>query len=130
MREIKFRAWEKRYGEYVEILTLYHQDGVFAATCCNDGKTTTPYFYPEDIDIEQFTGLRDKDGKEIYDGDIVDGIIISGDKYKASEVAFDGGAFSLKVDPNYWPCLYEAWPEHLKIIGNIHENPDLLKTDY
>jgi len=79
---------------------------------------------------QQFTGLHDKNGEEIWEGDIIDGIFVEGDEFGKSEVIFQDGAFSLKLkygQREYIPCLYEANDNHIKVIGNIYENGDLLK---
>ena len=75
----------------------------------------------------QFTGLHDKNGKEIYEGDICDLVFVGGDEYGSSKVIFDAGAFTLVCSPQYEPCLYEADDRYIEVIGNIHENPELLK---
>ena len=67
------------------------------------------------------------DGVEIYEGDILDDVWVHGRQYKQSEVFFDAGCFSLRVLRHYWPCLWEISKKSLKVIGNIYENPELIK---
>ena len=118
-RNIKFRGKflddtsEWLYGNYV-----YIEDDVFQHKIADkSGKLL-------DIDINtlgQFTGLHDKNGKEIYDGDIV--------KYKnmLGKIIFLQGAFQLSdfYEEEEWILGYIN--EELEVIGNIYDNPELLE---
>ena len=119
-RIIKFRAWDKKRKEFFEILHIcQNESGIFAVLGSHDGKSDTPYFI-DDIILMQFTGLKDKNGKEIYFDDLVK--------------APSGGIFqviwheeemriALKQDNviyNFNVPLYE-------VIGNIWENKNLLE---
>ena len=91
-----------------------------------DGQVNwSPEFIPH-TDKDQFTGLQDKNGKEIYEGDIVKTLPGKEDLH---EVEFWKGGFILNtkaegVDHRYYFGHYKK--EELEIIGNIYENPDLL----
>lgn len=72
--------------------------------------------------VGQFTGLRDKNGKEIYEGDVVDfDNYLQGRSY----VVFNSGCFRVKA-PNYTTTLTYHVSLHTHIIGNIHDNPELM----
>ncbi len=98
-RQIKFRAWALDGNRYIN----WHEIGFLSVTrLVNDA----------DFILEQYTGINDKNGKEIYEGDILD---ISKD---GEPVVFINGCF----EP---ACYFKS--EAMQVIGNIHENPDLLK---
>lgn len=137
MREIKFRVWGtsnehpagKMYypGDLPIVINLFGNpihapNGNLIEKCC--------YMRVgwNDVDLMEWTGLKDKNGKEIYEGDIVE-CVWDGFQEK-SEVFFDFGCFSIKAynnDPGYQPCIGLIPEEDIKVVGNIHETPELLK---
>jgi hypothetical protein len=114
MREIKFRAWDKACGGMVVApWKLYLNGGVSI-----DGTWATA-----DVVLMQYTGLTDRNGKEIYEGDIVkneSGLPISEVRYSV-----DLARFMLFRGFNGWSL---SGVESVQVIGNIYENPDLLET--
>lgn len=124
MRAIKFRFWNTRTGKFEEESDLFfvRGDGVI---CSNDS-------VENNLEAEQYTGLKDKNDKEIYEGDIVRcwielSPILGGGKYcKVSKVEW------LESDNPEWPYdkvigfMFEESCDGYEVIGNIHENPELL----
>ena len=125
MREIKFRVWDniaKKYidGRYVSIsgLGLLHVAKRIIKNCFRPLHTRkNPWFI-----VEQYTGLKDKNGTEIYEGDIL--IDDTGEPIEYWVVKFSGGGFVGECAGVAEP-LFEL--TNLEIAGNIHENPELLE---
>lgn len=130
----RFRVWHTELGRYLKDNEFYiNPDGsVYSAFESYDNKNIrTNYienFSRDDFDegyiiVEQYTGLKDKNGKEIYEGDIVeyDWYIRNDKSYKVKErVVFDDMRARLGND-RIRNC------SNVEVIGNIHENPDLLE---
>jgi uncharacterized phage protein (TIGR01671 family) len=110
----KFRAWHKDAKE------MFHSSParIFA---WKDEEN-------QPMEIMQYTGLKDKNGKEIYEGDILKGY---GKEITRYVVAFTNGSFDLYHNFGRWGLLHRMYELDMRdmppeIIGNIHENPDLL----
>lgn len=140
MREIKFRAWDSELNFYVDQLRYFIElDGsVWFNLGTNDGGDSL-LDQSEKLIIEQFTGLHDKNGKEIYEGDIVAYFALHCDKYISdpSEKTIGTVIFykdrcqflPQEIEKNIRGGNYITPWDFLKeivIIGNIHENPELL----
>lgn len=111
-RPIKFRVWNKNTNKY-EYTELYYYFVI--------DQRIKAYEY------EQYTGLKDKNGKEIYEGDIVydaftgDEVFIVGwDKDKASFMLTDTADYPMAYFDEY------ELNKDLEVIGNVHENPELI----
>lgn len=117
IRELKFRSWDGRYFSYLDLRT--------------DDDMEFRHFYSNiDIDspIEQYTGLKDENGKEIYEGDIVRHgktiLEIKFDEIKDSDFTYYYLGWIMECD-TYTDSLCE-YNNAVEVIGNIHENPGLL----
>lgn len=135
MREIKFRAWaypnesmyedvrvggfeqtvpswfDKEQGEWVDLWASNKADGV----------------------VMQYTGLKDKNGKEIYEGDILKitrrdvspAPISSDETFYTATIGYAGSQFQADDNQTHGTWHWGGWHQH-EIIGNIYENPELL----
>ncbi len=123
MRKIKFRAWDlahKLMYTMEELLDENHVNPDVLRDCLEqpgDG-------YDEDTVLMQFTGLHDKDGVEIYEGDVVK------TDNKHLQVIYQFASFSLgngEFLEEFGYGLKDHAPSAIKVIGNIYEHPELIK---
>lgn len=138
-REIKFRAWSNEHNRYCDFVTL-DELGRWIGWI----KSSGVYLTTVDIILEQYTGLKDKNGKEIYEGDIVkakiDGFWQTGahtvSEGKATwnlEVVYNDVRYmdvfhilGSKSQPNRIYYLFDEPISDIEVIGNVHENQELL----
>ena len=116
MRELKFRAWLKNYNCYADVLG-FEQGKLFVQFQSGERARHRLYVPIEDCILEQYTGLKDKNGKEIYVGDIVS----VRNKNRKNEddigvVEFGKAAFRCPF------LLGKYHSGQVEVIGNIHES--------
>ena len=132
MREIKFRAWDRELKELRRVTLMEFPEW----SVCTQGPDYKYYeigdrnsFKNEQTDrciLMQYTGLKDKNGKEIYEGDIVSIETWYGD----AKVFWDEGSWW--ASPDYPRCnrrLLARTDEQKEIVGNIYENPELIASE-
>ena len=124
----KFRAWDKETKEMFKDTFAITESGQVVIVE-QDFVTDTPdYVFAGHLAIMQSTGLEDKNGKEIFEGDIVKmSKDVSVDTTYYEVVRRRGGAYSLESKQH--GC--DLWIRHTdcEIIGNIYENPELLEVE-
>ena len=122
----KFRAWHKTWEEMGEVKRIRFDDEGDVCTVLFKGKTLGTNTPVDEIKLMQSTGLKDKNGKEIFEGDIVK---MSKDVYSEPTyyevVRHRGGAYRLESKQH--GC--ELWLRHTncEVVGNIYENRELLE---
>ena len=104
MREIKFRMWDSLRNVYEDFFNTY--------TFWEKRTLNTIQDY---LILEQYTGLKDKNGKEIYEGDIAEDS--TGRVTVTATVIYIGSSFCFGFYNDY----LDEWAERIEIIGNIHE---------
>ncbi|MFP7220171.1 YopX family protein [Bacillus subtilis] len=127
MRQIKFRAWHKKWDRLINDIFLGDSEVKFPIGNTSDILNINEEY--SNLIFQQYTGLKDKNGREIYEGDIV----IDGHKNSA-EVVFDDGCFCVigyLGDLRTHPLRDSLFcGERFEAIGNIYENPELLEASH
>ena len=123
MREIKFRAWYKPYKQMCQVESLrFDGNGVYTVVLIEESFYDRRLVEADEIVIEQFTGLEDKNGTEIYEGDIL--IDDTGEPIEYWVVKFSESGFVGECAGVAEPLFELA---NLEVVGNIHENPELVE---
>jgi uncharacterized phage protein (TIGR01671 family) len=120
MREIKFRAWDKRTGKWLNNFRIYMHGNIELYA----GHRADPEWQPyakKHYELMQYTGLKDKNGKEIYEGDIIQSTWRPSDKFLIEWNEHEG-EWCFCSDTNEVGGKYKG----SVVIGNHYENPELL----
>ena len=121
-----FRAWDKLNNEMYVVEQINFDCGEFESI----GYGITFFRGADKIELMQSTGLKDKNGKKIFEGDIVDykgrkAVIKWHSSYASFIYRF---VDELKERVSEWHPLFLAY-YHFEVIGNIYENPELLEVE-
>jgi uncharacterized phage protein (TIGR01671 family) len=126
MREIKFRAWvrnQKTMLPVIGIRDIGNGSGIIELRMLDVTYVSTIYLGEYEVELMQFIGLKDNNGKEIYEGDIVR----ESDPYEeisvVGPVKYSYGSFYIENDfeHNSWEGTTD-----IEVVGNIYENPELM----
>jgi len=149
MREIKFRAWDKDRKEWVEDDDFYVHSLTDKIHWADNPSGNYARLFPfeNNIELMQYTGLKDKSGVEIYEGDVLirKGLDYKGEEFQRWEKSGYEGDEPTHIEIKRDYCTLESFrywlenesfgyegeeledPTEWEIIGNIYENPELLK---
>jgi uncharacterized phage protein (TIGR01671 family) len=126
MRDIKFRAWDNEENRFIDlngfsigfnsmpypgIVYGVTEQGVLREKCSDE------------LTIEQYTGLKDKNGQEIFEGDIIEH---SDAAWRAEVKWCESGKWILNYTAMGREVLLSDRTDYIIVIGNIHSNPELL----
>ena len=135
-REIKFRAWNSVTKE-MEQVTQINLKNHYVQTTFN--KIGYSYGQPDDVIVEQYTGLKDANGKDIYEGDILHfgSVWCVGDEYDPREEDHTGlveyrpdyASYVVNCNGKIYPLEQVISFNGYSVQGNVHENPELLEAD-
>ena len=131
-RTIKFRAWDKDNEKMIFndlLLPIEGDHMVFKSWPENEHSGD----FGGQYELMQYTGLKDKNGKEIYEKDIVKIKLIKGHEFVAEMVWYHLGWKARSIEgrggQGNWNYKYFENPKDIEVIGNIYENKDLLSSN-
>ena len=142
MREILFRGKRCDNGEWVQGYYIraehhwhkhgIHKDWIVLGASANGGWFALHNKYAVKAEtVGQFTGLTDKNGKKIFDGDIIEWFAQGeSERPDFGYIEYDEQSFAWRVcwqkyDPDFMEGMQQ---EYISVIGNIHDNPELLEN--
>ena len=147
MRDIKFRANVRKASHSILRIIDMDFNNQMACLIIDEQRCEQKNYWFNEIDIMQYTGLKDKNGKEIYEGDILSFLVKSNrpspyicevkwlERMGSFEAVYNNKGHSLFLSdiieqynaPDDTLCHLPQEDRSFEIIGNIHENPELLK---
>lgn len=134
MKDIKFRAFHKPSKKMFDVGMIDFVKKLIVGIIPSTNERLINYYDLNKCELMQFTGLTDCEGKEIFEGDIIQDIndnnsLRYGEDNNLSPVEFYNGSFGISVifDGAFVPLYpYEEGGFKFKVVGNIHQNSELL----
>jgi len=132
MREIKFRAWDKKLKKMFEFELEWskyvNHEEIQCLTPVGIGNPNEENI-KNPSDFMQYTGLKDRNGKEIYEGDILVTLGLTTRKVEWNE-EYSSFGLSEKIDDKIKVIgIHKQLAEKSEVIGNIYENPELMEDN-
>ncbi|AQP65954.1 YopX family protein [Listeria monocytogenes] len=126
MRAIGFRAFVKRKKKMLPVTDLcFNETEAVGVSGCGNAKCTlcVDWYSFDDVVLMQYTGLKDKNGKKIFEGDIVDISVYDRLDWSSikGKVVFLNGAW-LVEDVGHFAITLQSETNEIEIIGNVHKN--------
>jgi uncharacterized phage protein (TIGR01671 family) len=123
-REIKFRAWHKQVEAMKPVEWMNFKGDLLKVPFYGNWAKSS-------CALMQYTGLKDKNGKEIYEGDLIRredvGNYAKGGLSNLMEITFEDGSFCTRSGEFRTSLIEMEYPEYYEIVGNVYENPELLQ---
>lgn len=118
MKEIKFRAWEKNLKEMIPVQNIDFEKKMI--------NTDSAWRLFDEIELMQYTGICDCNGKEIYEGDILPyrSVVTYVDASDPANLGMEAGFYAQRDNFESWRLLEVG--EELEVLGNIYKNLELL----
>lgn len=119
-REVKFRAWDTKINEMLPVVKLNFQAKEVTYYESEDYEDKSDWQHFENCILMQYTGLKDKNGVDVYDGDILKA------NHTTVAVEWTGHSWGAANELDNEDYIVITDPGSFEVIGNIHENPELL----
>jgi len=127
MKDVRFRAWIRKENAMYMVKKLEF-DGELSKVIVEKGGKMVEYL-PREVELMQYTGIRDNDGTEIYEGDIVK--VLGKENQLFGYIWYNGYYFTVNLHnvpgADNWPIMKEENIKSMDVIGNIYENSTLIK---
>ncbi len=126
----RYRVWHRELGRMMLIKNMWFQDGSVEELELND-TVMNDYItgYPDEIELMQSTGLVDKEGKEVFEGDILHHQIQTEYTFIVKYDKDKGRWYGDGLSRTYRINITKEFLPYYKVIGNIYENKNLLEVE-
>ncbi|MGL5766301.1 MAG: YopX family protein [Sarcina sp.] len=120
MRKYKFRGYNKTLNKWIygDLIHNHKEDIIQIQNQLGNRFTV------DKNSIGQYTECNDKDGNEIYEGDILDRYL--GKEHICGKVVFENGRYGVLYKENFWSIELYMYSVLNEVIGNVYENPNIL----